>query len=183
MFEELLASLDAAGVRFVVIGGVAVVIHGYARLTAAVDLVFDLTSDNVRRAVDTLTARGLQPMLPVNAADFADPEIRQRWIDHSNLQVFSMVDSKNPILTVALFPREPLPFEDLWTDATRVELGGRTIHIASLPHLIAMKRMSGRPQDLADIEKLEALPLAADPKPTADIPEDWRGDFQAAEER
>lgn len=157
MFEELLANLAAAGVRFVVVGGVAVVIHGYARLTADVDLVLDLGSENVRRAVDTLTARGLRPMLPVNAADFADPEIRQRWIDHNNLQVFSMVDPTNPILTVDLFAREPLPFEDLWTAAALVELGGRTIRIASLPHLIAMKRMSGRPQDLADIEKLEAL--------------------------
>lgn len=157
MFEELLAFLDAAGVRFVVVGGVAVVIHGYARLTADVDLVLDLDRANVTRAIDALTQRGLRPMLPVRASDFADPAIRQRWIDHNNLQVFSLQDPANPLLTVDLFAREPLPFAELWFAATVVELQGRAVRIASIAHLIAMKRMAARPQDLADIEKLEAL--------------------------
>ncbi|MFL6246376.1 MAG: hypothetical protein ACJ74H_10155 [Thermoanaerobaculia bacterium] len=50
MLEELLAHLLTSNVRFVVVGGVAVVIHGHARLTVDVDLVLDLDSDNVRRA-------------------------------------------------------------------------------------------------------------------------------------
>lgn len=64
MFEELLAYLDAAGVRFVVVGGLAVVIHGHARLTVGIDLVLDLETENVRRAIDALTARGFRPLLP-----------------------------------------------------------------------------------------------------------------------
>jgi predicted nucleotidyltransferase len=157
MFEELLGSLDTAGVRFVVVGGVAVVIHGYARLTADLDLVVDLDPANARLAVDTLTLLGLRPTLPVRPTDFADPAIRQGWIERHNLEVFSMHDPRNPMLTVDLFAREPLPFEELWSAAHLVTLRGRTIHIASVEHLIAMKRRSARPQDLADIEKLEAL--------------------------
>jgi hypothetical protein len=53
VFEELLADLDDANVRFVVVGGLAVVIQGYARLTADVDLVIDLDSSNVLRAVQS----------------------------------------------------------------------------------------------------------------------------------
>jgi hypothetical protein len=64
MFEELLAYLDAAAVRFVVAGGLAVVIQGHARLTVDIDLVLDLETENVRRAIDALTARGLRPLLP-----------------------------------------------------------------------------------------------------------------------
>ena len=56
MFEELLAYLDAADVRFVVVGGLAVVIHGHARLTVDIDLMLDLETENVRRAIDALTA-------------------------------------------------------------------------------------------------------------------------------
>lgn len=157
MFEELLSYLDAAGVRFVVVGGLAVVIHGHARLTVDIDLVLDLETENVRRAIDALTARGLRPLLPVNASDFADAETRREWVDTRNLQVFTMHDAGNPLLTVDLFAREPIPFDDLWSRAETIVLGGRAIHVASLDDLIAMKRDAARPQDLLDIEKLEAI--------------------------
>ena len=52
MFEELLSYLDAAGVRFVVVGGLAVVIHGHARLTVDIDLVLDLEGIVRRRRED-----------------------------------------------------------------------------------------------------------------------------------
>jgi hypothetical protein len=47
-------------------------------------------------------------------------------------------------------------FDDLWTDATRVTIGGIEVCIASVPHLIRMKEASGRTQDLADVERLRA---------------------------
>jgi predicted nucleotidyltransferase len=68
-----------------------------------------------------------------------------------------MRDPGNPLLTVDLFAREPIPFDDLWARATNVLLGGREIRVASLEDLITMKRTAARPQDLLDIEKLEAI--------------------------
>jgi predicted nucleotidyltransferase len=157
MYEELLADLDRADVRFVVVGGLAVVIQGYARLTADVDLVIDLDTANVRRAIEALMARGLRPLLPVNAADFADETVRRDWIESRNLQVFSMHDATNPLLVVDLFAREPIPFEELWSRADAVTLGGRTIRVASIEDLIRMKRAAGRPQDGIDIHHLEEI--------------------------
>jgi hypothetical protein len=157
MFEELLAHLATADVRFVVVGGVAVVIHGHARLTVDIDLVLDLEPENVRRAIDSLTARGLRPLLPVNAIDFADADVRRQWVENRNLQVFTLRDPHNPLLTVDLFAEEPIPFDELWSRAGTVMLGGSPIRVASIEDLVAMKRMAGRPQDLLDIEKLEAI--------------------------
>jgi hypothetical protein len=73
LFEPLLAALTASGTRFVVVGGVAVVLHGHPRFTADLDVALDLTADDPRRAVDALTAVGLAPLMPVEARDFADP--------------------------------------------------------------------------------------------------------------
>lgn len=157
MFEELLADLDAANVRFVVVGGVAVVLQGYARLTADLDLVVDLEPSNARRAVEALTERGLRPMLPVNALDFAEEKIRREWVELRNVEVFSLRDERNPLLTVDLFAREPVPFEELWHRADIVTLRGRAVRIASIGDLIAMKRAAGRAVDRIDIEKLEAI--------------------------
>jgi predicted nucleotidyltransferase len=157
MFEELLAYLDESGVRFVVVGGVAVVLQGHARLTADVDLAIDLGSENVLRIVEALTARGFRPLLPLDARAFADEMTRQEWIDTHDLEVFSMRDERNPLLTVDLFAREPIPFEELWSGADTITLGGRPIHVASIEHLIRMKRAAARPQDTLDIAQLEAI--------------------------
>jgi hypothetical protein len=157
VFESLLASLVESGVRYVVVGGLAVVIQGHARLTADVDLVIDLDPENVRRTIAALTARGLRPLLPVDPMTFADETIRTNWIEERNLQVFSLRDERNPLLTVDLFARDPIPFEELWTRADLVLLGGQQVHVASIADLIAMKRKAGRTQDLLDIEQLQSI--------------------------
>ena len=157
MFEERLGYLAAANVRFVVVGGVAVVIHGHARLTVDLDLVLDLDPENVRRAIEALTARGLRPLLPVNAQDFADADIRRQWVNTRNMQVFTMRDPHSPLLTIDLFATEPIPFADLWARSETVSLGGGNVRVASINDLIAMKRVASRPLDLVDIEKLEAI--------------------------
>jgi predicted nucleotidyltransferase len=59
--------------------------------------------------------------------------------------------------TVDVFVRYPLDFEELWSMATQIEVPGSKLRIASIDHLILMKREAARPQDLADIEMLNKL--------------------------
>jgi hypothetical protein len=154
---DLLRALNEAGVRFVVVGGVAVVLHGHPRLTADLDLVLDLASDNVLAALRALDAQGLTPRLPVPSEQFADPQIRERWRRERNLTVFSLHDPADPRREVDLFAEAPVAFEELWNASQVVVAGDVPIRIAGLAHLIAMKREAGRPQDLADIVALEAM--------------------------
>src|SRR5437867_219390 len=69
--ESILGGLATAGARFLVVGGLAVVAHGYVRFTADVDLVLDLSPDNVRVAVAALAALDYRPRVPVPLAAFA----------------------------------------------------------------------------------------------------------------
>jgi hypothetical protein len=154
---DVLAALEAAGVRAVVVGGVAVVLHGHPRLTVDLDLVLDLARDNVAAALQVLTAQGLVPRLPVAAQAFADPVTRARWVADRALTVFSLHDPDNPLREVDLFAEEPLPFDELWADSQVVEVAGVGVRVASIDHLIMLKRRAGRPQDLADIDALERL--------------------------
>jgi hypothetical protein len=157
LFEPVLAALDGAGVRFVVVGGVAVVLHGHPRMTADLDLVIDLAAEPASRAISALVALGMEPRLPVDPHQFADADIRRAWADERGLSAFTMLDPQEPLLEVDLLARPPLPFDELWDQATTVHLGGKPVRIASIDHLIAMKKAVGRPQDLADIAALEAL--------------------------
>lgn len=153
-FIDVLEALSEAGVRYVIVGGVAVALHGHLRSTVDLDLVIDLVPDNVLRTIEALTALGLRPRIPVAAQDFADESIRSGWVTERNLIVFSMWHPDNPAIEVDLFAAPPIAPAALLADAQRVSLGGLQVPVASRAHLIEMKRLAGRAQDLADIEAL-----------------------------
>lgn len=157
IFEPVFLALNEAGVRYVVVGGLAVVLHGHPRLTADVDIVLDLEPVSAKKAMAALKAIGLEARAPVDPAAFADPVQRESWIADKGMTVFSLYSPVNPLLILDLFVRDPIPFEDLWARSRAVDLGGVNIHVAAIDDLIAMKRAVARPQDLSDIEALEAL--------------------------
>ncbi len=157
VYEPLFKALNDAGVRYVIVGGLAVVLQGHARLTVVADLIVDLGNEQARRTIDALTGLGLQPRVPVSPQDFADPSIREEWIRVRGMEVFSMYDPSNPMRVVDLFVAHPIPFEELWSRSDKFDLQNITVHVASIPDLIHLKRLAGRPQDHADIEHLEAI--------------------------
>jgi hypothetical protein len=87
---RVLAALEHAKVRYLVVGGVAVVLHGHLRVTADLDLVVDLDPANARAARTALAGLGYRARAPVPLEQFADASIGQSWIDEKGLTVFSL---------------------------------------------------------------------------------------------
>jgi len=160
IFEPLFKTLNDAGVRYVVVGGLAVVLHGHARLTNDVDLIIDLEDVQAAGLIEALVSMGMQARLPVDPKDFAKQKIREIWVRDRGMQVFSMYDPSNPMRAVDIFANNPLPFKNLWARAEEFKLPNTTVRVASIPDLIYLKRLAGRPQDLADIEQLKAIQQA-----------------------
>lgn len=154
--RQIFAALNDAQVDYVVVGGLAVILHGYLRATADLDLAIGLAPDNARRGMQALSAIGLRPRLPVAAEDFADPGKRAEW-GQRNMLVFPLWDPDNPLRSVDVFIDEPVAFDRLLREAVRKDLDGTTVPVASIDHLIEMKENAGRPRDLEDIGKLRQL--------------------------
>jgi predicted nucleotidyltransferase len=154
---SVFAALDEAGVRFVIVGGLAVVAHGHARLTVDTDLVIDLDEEPAVRAMDALVALGLEARAPVDPRQFADPKARRSWIEDKGMLVFSFFDPRDQVPELDVFVEYPVPFEELFARSVEKTVGGRPVRVASIDDLIGMKRRAGRPKDLEDIEELEAL--------------------------
>ena len=157
LYQPLFHALNASGARYVVVGGVATVLHGHARLTADVDLILDLERDAAVRAMRALVAFGLRPRVPVDAEDFADEGIRKTWIRDKGMQVFSLFMPDDPLLSVDVFAEPPVDFEGLYTRSEVCDIEAVPVRIASIPDLIHLKRLADRPRDREDVEKLEEI--------------------------
>lgn len=152
-----LRALNEADVSYVVVGGLAVILRGHLRTTADVDIALDLTTDNILAAVGALESTGLHPRLPVKATDFADPATRQSWVEDRHLIAFTMVDPLDSRRELDLLADPVVPFAELARGAETLPVEGIAVPVASVAHLIRLKRHAGRAQDLADIEALTAL--------------------------
>ncbi|MBI2061810.1 MAG: nucleotidyltransferase [Nitrospirae bacterium] len=154
---RIFGALERARVRYLVVGGVAVVLHGHPRFTADLDLFIDLEPGNVRPALHALAGLGFRPRLPVSADEFADPGKRRQWIAEKSLRVFSLWSPDMPVTEVDLFVEEPFPFDAAYSRGVPVKIGKVALKVMGLEDLITLKREAGRPQDLADLDALEEI--------------------------
>jgi hypothetical protein len=156
-FEALAAVLEAAGVRYLVAGGLAVGAHGYLRFTKDVDIVIQLIPDNIERTFSALTSLGYRPIVPVTMAQFADQALRESWIRDKGMQVLQFWSDAHRETSVDVFVNEPFPFDQEYQRALVKPLhDALPVRFVSLDTLLRMKQEAGRPQDLADIQQLQS---------------------------
>lgn len=155
--RQIFSALNDAHVDYVVVGGMAVILHGYLRATADLDLVLGLSPENCSRGLAALSAIGFTPRLPMAMEEFADPAKRRLWAEQRNMLVFPLRDPANPLRSLDLFIDEPIAFDRLLRDSVLKDVDGLSIRIASIEHLIEMKQSAGRPRDLDDIAKLRQI--------------------------
>lgn len=154
--ETIVTALNAAEVRYLIVGGLAVAAHGYLRFTADVDLVLDPDPQALERAIEALAALGYRPRAPVPFEDFADPAKRQAWQERKGMTVFSLHSPAHALTEIDLFLQPPFEFDRAYEEAVRQSLGtGQSATFVSRNDLIAMKRAAGRAQDRIDIDELE----------------------------
>lgn len=156
--KTIINRLNAAGVRYLVVGGLAVAAHGYLRFTADLDLMIGFDTANVGAAIDVFRSLSYQPRAPVPIEDFAVQARRELWARTKNMIVFSLFSHRYPGTEIDLFIEEPLDFETADRNAIRMPITeGVIAPICSLSDLIKLKKIAGRPQDLLDIEKLRLI--------------------------
>ncbi|MGB8341633.1 MAG: hypothetical protein WCE51_08585 [Chthoniobacterales bacterium] len=155
----ILGALNEAGVRALVVGGLAVNAHGYLRFTNDADFAVELLPENIRRAFDALARLGYQPRVPITAAQFGDPAMRASWIRDKGMNVLQFASDAHRETPIDVFVIEPFDFDEEYRRALTdtVEIPSQApvpVRYVAIPALIAMKEAVGRPQDLDDIRHL-----------------------------
>jgi len=137
-FKEFIELLNAAEVRYLVVGGYAVALHGYPRYTKDIDIWIERSAQNAERLLSALEQFGF---LGLTVADFLEPD--------------QVIQLGYPPRRIALLTSlSGVSFEPCYAARVEVALDGVTVPFISLEHLKMNKRASGRYQDLADLESL-----------------------------
>jgi len=156
-FERIFRLLNEHDVRYVIVGGIAVILHGSPRLTADLDIIIDLDPVKAGQAIDVLQRAGFVAEIPIDIRQFADENVRRGWITEKNMKALSLHDREVPPMVIDILAESPMAFEDLYRRAKLVALDEMTLRVASIADLIVLKRLSGRPEDLRDIAELEKI--------------------------
>ncbi len=144
-------ALDAAGVRYALVGGYAVALHGAVRGTVDVDVVIAWNFRSLQAAENALQKLGLVSRLPLSA-----PEVyrfRDEYIRNRNLIAWNFYNPRDLTEQVDIVIAEDLKGKK----AQQVQTADGPVRVLSRADLIRMKRASGRPQDLEDARALERL--------------------------
>ncbi len=139
-FGDVFDALERNNVPYVVVSGVAVVLHGHLRPVFDLDIVIGPTPEEQDRALQTLMHAGFFPSIPVPL---------------HMLTVLRMFDQAER--EIDLFVRYHIPFHELWASSEQRHIGAHVARVVSLEHLLRAKRITGREHDLMDVDALLAL--------------------------
>jgi hypothetical protein len=145
--ERIFATLDAHEVEYVVVGGIAVQVHGHVRMTNDLDLIPSPTPQNLERLADALLELDAAVLNPGSE----HLQIGARMLPQATLWEFATSHGDIDVLRDA---PGAAPFPQLSERALVISLGDHSIRIAGRDDLIKMKRATGRPVDLTDIAAL-----------------------------
>jgi hypothetical protein len=141
-FKDLFAALNAAGARYLLVGGYAVAFHAEPRFTKDLDIWVEPDPANAARVHEGLEAFGA-PLQDLTTSDLERPgTIFQIGVPPNRIDIVTTIDG--------------VSFPEAWPGRAETTYGGEVVPVIGREHLIRNKRASGRPQDLLDLEVLQA---------------------------
>jgi hypothetical protein len=160
---ELLQSLADDHVQYVLVGGLAVQLHGFLRSTFDIDLVLAMNDENLVRFIAVAKRYGLVPSIPVSIDSLRNASQIDQWHREKGMLAFALREPQIGGSVVDILVRPEVPFEKLKANAVAGELFSRQVWIASIDDLLTMKRCANRPKDHLDILALEKIKRGEDP--------------------
>lgn len=156
-YIDLFSALERHKIDYLLIGGLAVSLHGIERSTLDVDITIAMNPENRAALIEASKELKLTPVLPVPLEALNDLELLRKWHKERNLEAFALRTQElaSVTLDVLLFP--PVEFSGMFERAVLFNVANTPIRVVSVDDLIALKQAVGRPIDLSDIEHLKRV--------------------------
>ncbi len=145
-FREFVELLELHGVKFVIIGGYAVISHGYPRYTGDIDFFVEKSHENAQKIVKVVHQYfGEQPHIT-----------EECFLDDDRMGQFG-----DPPYRIDILVKVPgLVFNEVYPRHIIGKIAGKDVPILALSDLVKSKQAAGRKKDLGDLEALEEIEAA-----------------------
>ncbi|MFH1359607.1 MAG: hypothetical protein ABIJ41_01040 [Candidatus Omnitrophota bacterium] len=155
-YEEILSEFQKKKVRYVIAGGLAVNLLGSFRSTADLDILVEMSDENLAKIVRILTQKGYRVKQPVDPMGIANTNTRRDWIKNKHMKAFNFY-KEEAFKEVDIIIESPVSFEQAIKSAKRIKCGQLTLWVMSVDHLIKMKKKANRDIDKIDIYELNRI--------------------------
>ncbi|MBU2572803.1 MAG: hypothetical protein KKH28_01835 [Elusimicrobia bacterium] len=157
-YEDVFRKLSEEKVRYLIIGGIAVNLYGFSRVTGDLDIMLDLDDNtSVLGFIKAVKELGFKPKVPVRIDDFADSSKRRNWVEEKNMKVFSVYNPANEIEHVDVMVENFIDFAGAYRTKEIIPAGGLKLPVVSIDALIKLKGIAGRRRDEIDIAALQEI--------------------------
>ena len=156
VYEEILREFARRKVKYVLVGGMALNLHGSSRNTADLDLLVEMSDENLAKIVGILKKRGYRVRQPVDPMGIADAKTRKSWIHQKHMKAFNFYKD-DEFKEVDLIIDSPVLYEQAIQKVERMVLGDLVLPVVSIDHLIKMKTKAGRDIDRMDLKQLRRI--------------------------
>jgi glutaredoxin len=155
-YEEIFLEFQKQKVKYIIVGGIAINLHGFLRSTADMDILVDMTDENLGKIVRILKKQGYHVKQPVDPMGIADEETRHDWIHNKNMKAFNFY-KENEYKEVDIIIESPVSYQEAKKNVLQLKIDSMKIPVISINDLIRMKSHAGREVDLKDIEQLKKI--------------------------
>ncbi len=156
LYEEILLQFHKQRVKYVLVGGIAVNLLGSLRSTADMDILVEMSNENLGKVVSILKKKGYRVKQPVDPMGIADEKVRFGWIHNKHMKALNFY-KEVALEEVDIIIDSPVSFEEAKKSAVRIKINEMILPIISIDNLIRMKKNTGRSIDKLDIEELRKV--------------------------
>ena len=156
-YYEIFKKFNELKIDYLIVGGLAVNLHGVPRMTYDIDIMIKLEKKNISKIVKQLIEWGYRLKMPVDPMELGDIKKIKNRIKEKGMKAINFYHSDFPIAEIDIVVDSPIPYSKLKSNAIYVEVSDERLPVINIHDLIYIKSKAGRKQDMADVESLKKI--------------------------
>lgn len=155
-YEEILKEFQKQRVKYILVGGIAVNLLGSLRSTADLDILVDMTDNNLAKVVRILKKKGYRIKQPIDPMGIAVKKTRDNWIKKKHMKAFNFYKDKE-LKEIDIIIDSPVSYKEAKKKVLHIKADSLNLSVISIDNLIKMKKKANREIDKFDIKELRKI--------------------------
>ncbi len=156
LYEEIFCEFKKQKVKYLIVGGMAVNLLGSLRSTADLDILVEMTDQNLAKIVKILKKKKYNVKIPIDPIEFVKAKTRKDLVKNKHLKALNFY-KHDELKEVDIIIDSPISYEAAMEHCVYVKIGNLAVPVISIDDLIKIKRKTGRSVDKFDVEELKRV--------------------------